>query len=100
MAMEEEVTKEKLVRNTTVARVYSLLAVYFDPYYDAIYVTDKITRALADKEKLEKFRACLDNYAREEDQLWCIMKEAGVEDMWLKYKNIIGSRAGIRKASS
>jgi hypothetical protein len=100
MAVEEEVMKKKLIRYMAISRVYSLLTVYFDPYYDAILVTDRITRALADKEKLEKIRACLDSYAREEDQLWCIMKEAGVEDMWLKYKNIIGTRAGLRKANA
>ena len=98
MVVEEETEKVKLVKYATVSRVYSLLVVYFDPYYDTIIVVDRIARALSDKQKLEKIRSCLDNYAREEDQLWCIMKEAGVEDMWLKYKNIIGSRAGIRKS--
>jgi hypothetical protein len=100
MGTEEKTDKGKIVKYSTVSRVYSLLVVYFDPYYDTIIVVDRIAGALADKQKIEKIRSCLDNYAREEDQLWCIFKEAGIDDMWIKYKNIIGSRAGIRKTGS
>jgi hypothetical protein len=96
MGTEEKTEKEKLVKYSTVSRVYSLLVFYFDPYYDTIIVVDRIAGALSSNQKLGKMRACLDNYAREEDQLWCIFKEAGIEDMWLKYKNVIGSRAGIK----
>jgi hypothetical protein len=99
MCTDEETEKGKLVKYATVSRVYSLLVVYFDPYYDTIIVVDRIARVLSDKQKIEKIRSCLDNYAREEDQLWCIMKEAGVEDMWLKYKNIIGSRFGKARSA-
>jgi hypothetical protein len=96
MGIEEDAVKERRFRDLTVSRVYSLIAVYFDPYYDIILVVDRIARALADNQKLDKIRSCLDNYAREEDQLWCVFKESDLEDMWLKYKNIIGSRAGIK----
>jgi hypothetical protein len=100
MGTEEKTDKGKIVKYSTVSRVYSLLVVYFDPYYDTIIVVDRIAGALADKQKIEKIRSCLDKYYREEDQLCCIFKEAGIEDMWIKYKNIIGSRSGIRKAGS
>jgi len=98
MARGEETVKERQSSGLVLARVYSLLIVYFDPYYDTVLVIDKISSALSDNQKRDRIRACLDNYAREEDQLWCILKEAGVEDMWMKYKNIIGTRAGIKSA--
>ena len=98
MARGEETVKERQSSGLVLARVYSLLIVYFDPYYDTVLVIDKISSALSDNQKRDRIRSCLDNYAREEDQLWCILKEAGVEDMWMKYKNIIGTRAGIKSA--
>jgi len=94
----EETVKERQSSDLVLARVYSLLLVYFDPYYDAVLVYDKITSALSDNQKRDRIRSCLDSYSREEDQLWCIFKEAGVEDMWLKYKNVIGSRSCIKSA--
>jgi len=98
MANGEETVKERQSRGLLLVRVYSLLIAYFDPYYDTMLAIDKISSALSDNHKRDRIRACLDNYAREEDQLWCIFKEAGVEDMWMKYKNIIGTRAGIKSA--
>jgi ABC-type iron transport system FetAB ATPase subunit len=98
MARGEETVKERQSIGLVLARVYNLLILYFDPYYDTVLVIDKISSALSDNQKRDRIRACLDNYAREEDQLWCILKEAGVEDMWMKYKNIIGTRAGIKSA--
>jgi hypothetical protein len=96
MAVAEEAVKERSSSGLVLVRVYSLIIVYFDPYYDVVLVLDKISNALSDKQRRDRIRACLDNYAREEDQLWCIFKEAGLEDIWLKYKNVIGSRAGIK----
>ena len=98
MVAGEETVKERQSSDLVLARVYSLLLVYFDPYYDAVLVYDKITSALSDNQKRDRIRSCLDSYSREEDQLWCIFKEAGVEDMWLKYKNVIGSRSCIKSA--
>ncbi|MCC6057048.1 MAG: hypothetical protein LM583_10275 [Desulfurococcaceae archaeon] len=96
MAVGEETVKERSSSNLVSARVYSLLIVYFDPYYDVVLVLDKISNALTDKQRRDRLKSCLDSYAREEDQLWCIFKEAGLEDIWLKYKNVIGSRTGIK----
>jgi hypothetical protein len=100
MATKEETVKERRLIDLTALRVYSLIVAYFDPYYDTILVIDKIAKTLSDDQKLDKIRSCLDNYAREEDQLWCIFKESDLEDIWLKYKNIVGSRSGIRKSGS
>jgi hypothetical protein len=99
MAVEEETVKERSSSDLVSARVYSLLIVYFDPYYDVVLVLDKISNALTDKQRRDRLKSCLDNYAREEDQLWCIFRESGIEDIWLKYKNVIGSRAGIRSVN-
>jgi hypothetical protein len=99
MSTENETEGKKQLSNIMIARVNSLVVVYFDPYYDSIIVLDRITSALADDQKRDKIRSCLDSYPSEEDQLWCIFKEAGVEDIWLKYKNVIGSRAGIKSAN-
>jgi hypothetical protein len=95
MAVGEEIRKDMQSSDLTSARVYSLLLVLFDPYYDIIVVIDKINSALADSQKRSKLRSCLDSYSSGIDQLYCIFKEAGLEDIWLKYKNVIGSRAGI-----
>jgi hypothetical protein len=97
--MGEEIKKDMPSSDLTSARVYSLLIVYFDPYYDVVLVLDKISNALADRQRRDRLKSCLDSYAREEDQLWCILREAGLEDIWLKYKNVIGSRAGIRSVN-
>jgi hypothetical protein len=97
--MGEEIRKDIQSSDLTSARVYSLLLVLFDPYYDIIVVLDKINSALADSQKRSKLRACLDSYSNEMDQLQCVFREAGLEDIWHKYKNIIGSRAGIRSVN-
>jgi regulator of sigma D len=99
MVAKEENVKERRLIDLTALRVYSMIVAYFDPYYDTIIVVDRIAGALADNQKIEKIRSCLDNYYREEDQLCCIFKEAWVEDMWLKYKNIIGSRFGKARSA-
>jgi hypothetical protein len=92
MSMCEEVKKDLVVNQSTSSRVYSLLILLFDPYYDTIQVIDKIAIALADSQKRCKIRSCLDSYSNEMDQLYCIFKEAGLEDIWQKYRNVIGSR--------
>jgi hypothetical protein len=96
MVAEKEAIRERSSSDLVFVRVYSLIIVYFDPYYDVVLVLDKISNALANNQKRDRLKSCLDNYTREEDQIWCIFKEAGLEDIWIKYKNVIGSRAGIK----
>jgi hypothetical protein len=99
MPTERETESKKQLSDIITARVVNLIVVYFDPYYDSVIVLDKIATTIADDQKRDKIRACLDSDSREEDQLWCIFREAGLVDMWQKYKNVIGSRAWIRSAN-